>query len=143
MSNTHGVLNLNQVRCFVEAVDAGTMTAAAERLRVTQSAVSLSIRKLENTVGTQFLVRSHSTGLGLTEAGREFLPPARALLAHAEEVRDIAEAAGRALRGRLTVGCFRTTAPFILPKLLETFQAAHPQVALQFIEGPGPQVRQA
>jgi hypothetical protein len=49
------VLNLRQIECFVSAVDAGTMTGAAERLRLSQSAVSLAISGLERAVGTQLL----------------------------------------------------------------------------------------
>ena len=65
-----------------------------------------------------------------------FLPEARDLLAHAEDVRAAAEAAGAALTGRLTVGCFRTIAPFLLPVLLEGFGRRHPEVELDFLEGP-------
>jgi DNA-binding transcriptional LysR family regulator len=143
MRNTHDLLNLHHLRCFVETVDAGTMTAAGERLRLTQSAISLSIAKLEDTLATQLLIRSHSLGLSLTPAGRELLPSARELLRHADEVFERGVAAGRELVGELTVGCFRTTAPFVLPRLLETFQGLHPHVSLRFVEGPAPEVQRA
>lgn len=129
------MLNLRQVEYFVVSVDAGTMTAAADQLRVSQSAVSLAVAGLENTLGTQLLIRRRSQGLALTEAGRRLLPQARALLAHAEEVQVGAEAEQK-LAGALTVGCFRTAAPFLVPGLLETFAATHPAVQLDFIEGP-------
>ena len=138
-----GVLNLRQVECFVRAVEAGTMTAAAEQLLVSQSAVSLAIAGLENTLGTQLLVRRRSQGLALTAAGRRFLPQAKELLAHAEDVRADAQSEGRELTGRLVVGCFRTAAPFVLPGLLETFAAAQPGVQLEFIEGPLPELERA
>jgi DNA-binding transcriptional LysR family regulator len=144
MRNTHdGVLNLRHLQCFVLAVDAGTMTAAAERLRMSQSAVSLAIAGLENSLGAQLLIRRRSRGLALTDAGRRLLPQARELLAHAEDVRAEVDAAGRALQGGLTVGCFRTAAPFVLPGLLETFAALHPGVELDFIEGPLPELETA
>src|SRR5919206_2671687 len=108
-------LNLRQVESFVAAADAGTMTAAAERQLLSQSAVSLAIAGLERSLGVELFIRNRSRGLALTAAGRSFLPQARDLLAHAEDVRATAEAAGAALTGRLTVGCFRTTAPFLLP----------------------------
>jgi DNA-binding transcriptional LysR family regulator len=142
-SNTHDVLNLRQLQCFVQAVDAGTMTAAAERLRMSQSAVSLAVAGLENSLGAQLLIRRRSRGLALTDAGRRLLPQARELLAHAEDVRAGVDAAGRALEGRLVVGCFRTAAPFVLPGLLETFAAIHPLVQLDFIEAPLPELERA
>jgi DNA-binding transcriptional LysR family regulator len=128
-------LNLRQLECFVSAADAGTMTAAAERQLLSQSAVSLAIAGLERSLGVELFIRKRSRGLALTAAGRSFLPEARDLLAHAEDVRSRAQAAGSALSGRLTVGCFRTTAPFLLPVLLETFGKAHPEVELAFVEG--------
>jgi DNA-binding transcriptional LysR family regulator len=143
MRNTHGLFNLHHLRCFVETVEAGTMTGAGERLRLTQSAISLSIARLEDTLGTQLLIRSHSLGLSLTPAGRELVADARDLLRHADEVFERGVSAGRELAGELTVGCFRTTAPFVLPRLLETFQCRHPGVSLRFVEGPAPEVERA
>jgi DNA-binding transcriptional LysR family regulator len=130
------MLNLRQLECFVQTADAGTMTAAADRLGLSQSAVSLAVAGLENGVGVQLLIRRRSKGLVLTDAGRRLLPQARELLAHAEHVRVELDVAGRSLTGRLTIGCFRTAAPFVIPGLLETFAAAQPGVELEFIEGP-------
>ena len=118
------------------AADAGTMTAAAQRLFVSQSAISLAIAQLERNVGTQLVIRHRARGLELTPSGRRLLPEARSLLAHAEDVRAAAEAEGGELRGPLTVGCFRTAAPFLMPELLERSAAEQPEVSLHFIEGP-------
>jgi DNA-binding transcriptional LysR family regulator len=128
-------LNLRQVEVFAAAAETGTMTAAADRLHLSQSAVSLAVAGLERSLGVQLFIRNRAKGLALTAAGRTFLPQARDLLAHADDVRAEAEAAGAALTGRLTVGCFRTTAPFLLPVLLETFGREHPEVELAFVEG--------
>jgi DNA-binding transcriptional LysR family regulator len=119
------------------------MTAAADQMLVSQSAVSLAIAGLENAIGTQLLVRRRSQGLALTAAGRRFLPQAKELLAHAEDVRADVQSQGRELTGQLVVGCFRTAAPFVLPGLLETFGAEHPRVQLDFIEGPLPDLERA
>ena len=100
MSDTHDLmLNLRQVECFVRSVEAGTMTAAAEQLLVSQSAVSLAVAGLENALGTQLLVRRRSRGLALTAAGRRFLPQAKELLAHAEDVRADVQSEGSELAG--------------------------------------------
>lgn len=143
MSYSHAVLNLHQVECFVRCVDEGTMTAAAERMRLSQSAISLAVAGLEHALGAQLLVRRRSRGLVLTPAGRYFLPRARELLAHAEDVEAGVQAEGAELTGELLVGCFRTLAPYVLPPLLETFGAAHPRVRLEFIEGPLPELERS
>jgi DNA-binding transcriptional LysR family regulator len=137
------VFNLRQVECFVCAVELGTITAAAEQLLVSQSAVSLAIAGLENAIGTQLLVRRRSRGLALTAAGRHFVPRAKELLALAADVRADVQSQARELTGELVVGCFRTAAPFVLPGLLETFAVQHPHVRLDFIEGALPEVEHA
>jgi DNA-binding transcriptional LysR family regulator len=137
------LLNLRQVECFVCSVEQGTMTAAADQLLVSQSAVSLAVAGLENAIGTQLLVRRRSQGLALTAAGRRFLPQAKELLAHAEDVLADVQSEGRELIGPLVVGCYRTAAPFVLPGLLESFAAEYPRVQLDFIEGPLPDLERA
>jgi DNA-binding transcriptional LysR family regulator len=127
--------DLRQLRCFVAAVDAGTMSGAADRLGLSQPGVSMAIRQLERTLGVQLIVRRPARSLLLTAAGQAFVPDARELLTRAQEVAESAASAGGAIAGRLTVGCFRTEAPFLLPGLLETFARRHPEVELDFVEG--------
>jgi DNA-binding transcriptional LysR family regulator len=129
------VLNLRQVECFVSAADAGSMTGAAEQLQVSQSAVSLAVAGLERVLGTELFVRHRGRGLTLTAAGRELLVPARNLLADSEAVRSRADVIGHGLAGRLTVGCFGTAAPLVLPALMETFEERYPGMTLDFVEG--------
>lgn len=143
MSNTHEMLNLRQVEAFVTAAEGGSMTAAAERLRVSQSAVSLAVGGLEAALGTSLFIRHRGRGLELTAAGRELLLAARNLLADAEALRAAADALGRGLQGRLTVGCFGTGAPLVLPALMETFERRHPGVMLDFVEGSTEALEQA
>lgn len=111
------------------------MSGAAQRLYVSQSAVSLAIGELERGLGVQLMLRSKAKGLVLTEAGRQFLPRARELLTQAEELQAGTRHTGRAVAGRLVIGCFTTIGPFLLPRLLEEFQAAYPEVTLDFVEG--------
>ncbi len=135
MSNTYEVLNLRQVEAYVAAAEEGSMTAAAERLRVSQSAVSLAVAALERSLGTTLFVRHRGRGLTTTAAGRELLLPARNLMADAEAMVSQADVIGRGLSGRLTVGCFGTGAPLVLPVLMETFERRHPGMSLDFVEG--------
>jgi DNA-binding transcriptional LysR family regulator len=128
-------LSLRKLDYFVTAAESGTMTAAATRLHVSQSAVSLAIAELERQVGVQLVLRHKAKGLTLTAAGRRLLPEARALLARSDEVRADMLEAGRTPAGRLVLGCFTTIAPFLLPRLLEDFRAVCPEVVLDFVEG--------
>lgn len=128
-------ISLRQLDYFVTAAEAGTMTGAAQRLYVSQSAVSAGIGELEHHLGVQLLIRAKAKGLTLTAAGRLFLPRARDLLARSEELQAGMREVGQVPAGRLVVGCFPTLAPFLLPRLLEDFPVAYPGVTLDFVEG--------
>jgi len=135
-------LDLRQVQCFVAAAAGGTMTAAAGELHLSQSAVSLAVAGLERRLGVQLLVRRRARPLLLTPAGRRLLPTARELLTSAEDLRREA-AATSGVAGPLTVGCFTTLAPLVLPELLDAFLADHPEVDLGFLDGPVPELEAA
>jgi len=134
---------LTQLRYFVAAAEMGSMTEAARDLMVSQSAVSSSTILLERQLGVQLLVRHHARGLTLTRAGEGFLRQARAFLDHADDLGDAAMGLGGALAGSLTVGCFMPVAPFYLPRLLDAFATAHPDVEVDILEGETAFLRQA
>jgi DNA-binding transcriptional LysR family regulator len=119
------------------------MTAAGEQLLLSQSAVSFAVKALEDQLGVQLLVRRSARSLLLTPAGARFLPAARELLAHADEVRRHSIATEASVAGPLTVGCFPTVAPFLLPGLIESFTRLHPDVTLDFVEGSAPDLEAA
>jgi DNA-binding transcriptional LysR family regulator len=136
-------LDLRKVSCFVAAATTGTMTAAGEQLLLSQSAISFAVKALERRLGVQLLVRRGARSLLLTPAGARFLPAARELLAHADEVQRRSLATETTVTGPLTVGCFPIVAPFLLPGLIESFGALHPDVALDFVEGSAPDLEAA
>jgi DNA-binding transcriptional LysR family regulator len=87
-------ISLGRLVAFVAVAEAGSFTAAAERLNTTKSAVSQAVAVLERELGEQLLQRS-TRKLAITEAGESFLADCRALLAAAEGVMERAHT-GRA-----------------------------------------------
>ncbi|WP_125615397.1 LysR substrate-binding domain-containing protein [Specibacter cremeus] len=127
-------VTLTQLRYFVEAAGRLSMTGAAERLNVAQSAVSAAVSQLERHIGSQFFIRQRSKGLVLTPAGELFLRDAQAVLAHLEEALDHARGEQRSVEGRVRLACFNTLAPFLLPGLLAKLSVQHPQLEVEVIE---------
>ena len=76
-------MELHQLRYFVALAEAGSMTLAARRCRVSQPSLSQAIRKLEYGLGV-VLVDRLGSGVALTEAGRALLPRAQRVLAEVE-----------------------------------------------------------
>jgi DNA-binding transcriptional LysR family regulator len=96
-------MDVTLARTFVEIVAAGTFMLAAERLHLTQTAVSARVRSLEHALGRQLFVRSRA-GAALTPAGEQFLRHARTLVQVWEQARrQVAIPPGT--RAVVTVGC--------------------------------------
>ena len=121
-------LDLDVLRTFVTGHDLGSYARAADRLGRSQSAISLQLRKLEETTG-QTLLRKSGRGLALTPEGEIVLGFARRLL----ELNDEAVAAVRnpSLEGQVRVGLPPDFAETWLPDVLGSFSRAHPNVHIE------------
>ncbi|MFD1213698.1 LysR family transcriptional regulator [Arthrobacter sp. GCM10027362] len=84
-------MNFRRLQYFLAVVDAGTVTAAAEQLRIAQPALSRQIKTLERELKL-VLFEPQGNRLALTQAGRAFVPAARRLMVEARGLEDTAEA---------------------------------------------------
>lgn len=108
-------------------------TRAAEELNVAQPSVSQQIRKLETELGAPLFHRMKRR-VALTEAGKTFLPHARAVLRRVEEARlEVQELSGLQ-RGALAVGAPPSVGTHLLPRAMAAFSRRHPGIALAFRE---------
>lgn len=128
-------MEIRQLRAFVAIAEAGTFTAGAKRVHVTQAAISMQIRQLENELGARLFVRAPRRVV-LTEAGEHLLHRARHILREHDAAQDeIAELAG-AERGRLRIGSASAmvlTDP--LPKILKELRGQHPRAEVSVSSG--------
>lgn len=119
-------MEIRQLRAFVAIAESGTFTAGALRVHVTQAAISMQIRQLENEIGARVFVRAPRHVI-LTEAGEHLLRRARHILReHDAALDEIAELAG-AERGRLRIGS--ASAMVLtdqLPVILTELRKQHP-----------------
>lgn len=126
---------LRQVRYFVAVAEAGSLSAAAEKLYVSQPALSSAVTELETSLGVQLCVRQKSRGVELTPNGQSFYEQARRLLRDADEMTWSVRASGGPLRGPLTVGSYLSLAPELIPHYLTEFPKLEPEVTLNYVEG--------
>src|ERR671919_1558910 len=121
-------MDTRQLAAFCAVVDRRSFSQAAELLGVSQPAVSLQIRSLEERLGTQLIDRS-GRRVEPTEAGLRLYRGAQRLLALEEQLVDeIAADAAGPLRGRLELGASSGPGETVLPLLLGEFQQRHPDV---------------
>ncbi len=128
-------MEIRQLRAFVAIAEAGTFTAGAVRVHVTQAAVSMQIRQLESEAGAKLFIRAPRNVI-LTEAGEKLLERARhILLEHDAALEEIAEFAG-ARRGRLRIGSASAgVTADTLPKILKEVRKRYPNADISVNSG--------
>ena len=104
-----------------------SFTKAAERLFMTQPAVTSQIRQLEDHVGARLFDRSHG-GISLTQAGVVALDYAERILALNSELETRLKEIGGRVAGTLAIGASTTIAEFLLPSIIGEFKTAYPEV---------------
>ncbi len=124
------MLSLNQVRTFLEVVDSGSVRLAAERLVISQPAVSSALAGLQRTVGSP-LVERDGRGVRLTPAGERLALYGRRIFALLDEAVFEARAAANPTSRRLSLAAVPTAAEQLLPELLSGFRAALDPIDLE------------
>lgn len=125
---------LRQLEYLVAVGEAGSIALAAARVNVSSPSISAAIAQLEREFGLQLFVRRHAHGLSLTQGGRQFVDEARAVLAAAARLNDLANDITGQVRGPLSVGCLLTFAQMVLPQLRRSFCTRFPDVTVQQYE---------
>lgn len=115
---------------FLEVAASQNLSRAAERLGVSQPSLSLSIQRLEQSVGTALLIRS-KRGVTLTQPGKQLLTHARELLQKWESVKGQALASTHEIQGCYTIGCHASVALYSLGKFLPEILANHPRLEIK------------
>ncbi|MCP3727944.1 LysR family transcriptional regulator [Paraburkholderia sp. CNPSo 3272] len=123
-------LNLRDIRAFVTVAHAGNFTRAAARLHLSQPALTVQIRRLEETVGARLFDRN-SRSVALTQTGRELLPILTRSLSDMEQALRDARALGDGSSGTVRLACLPTFAASALPELIQAFRKRVPQARFQ------------
>ena len=125
--------DLTDLKLFCEVVDAGSITAGAERSALALAAASARIRGMEQTLGARLLERSRQ-GVTPTPAGRTLLMHARTLLRDAARMREDLSAFAGGLSGEVKLLANTNALTEFLPEALGLFLASHPQVSVDLEE---------
>lgn len=115
---------LKQLRYFEALVRHGHFGRAADACAISQPALSMQIKELEESLGTALFERG-ARRIGLTSFGEEFALHVRKILRSVEELSDLARASHDRLVGRLRIGIIPTIAPYLLPKIISSLNREH------------------
>lgn len=124
---------LRQLKYFDALARHGHFGRAADACAISQPALSVQIKELEQSLGTLLFDRS-AKKVQLTAFGETFAPRAREILRAADELDDLSRTMQDRLAGRLRLGVIPTVAPYLLPRVITRITAQYPAVALQVRE---------
>ena len=132
-------ISLEDVRAFLVIAELESFSQAADRLAVSQSALTRRIQKIEDHLGARLFNRS-TRRVELTAVGREFGPLARRMVGEFErslgQINDVIQKR----RGVVAIASLMTVAYGLLPLVAERFATAHPNVRMRVLDATGPEI---
>ena len=126
-------LTLKQLRYFDVVARAGHFGRAAAICSISQPAISVQIKEMEQTLGIALFERGARV-VRLTAAGEDLIQRVRSILGAVEELSDVARASGGQALTRLRLGIIPTIAPYLLPAIMGVLGAQHPNLDLHVRE---------
>lgn len=134
-------ITLRQLRYFDALARHGHFGRAAEACSISQPALSMQIKELEQALGGVLLERS-ARQVVLTRFGEELASRVRDILRSVDELSDFARASRDQLVGRLRIGIIPTVAPYLLPRVIGNLKRMHPELDIHVRETMTPKLIQ-
>ena len=128
------IVRLTQIRDFVAVVDAGSISAAARLLGVSQPGLTKSIGSLEAELAVSLLQRT-PRGVSLTRYGRAFYARARAAHSELDKAQQELVQMSGVHSGKVAIGFGPTAAVLVVPRAVQRFREQYPAVELRLLEG--------
>lgn len=125
-------MDWNQARAFCTTADAGSLSAAARKLGLTQPTLSRQVAALESALGIVLFDRIGKR-LVLTDAGLRLIEPARAMAAAADAMELVAAGRSQDVAGRVTISATDAVSAYLLPRLVARIREAAPQITLVIV----------
>lgn len=126
-------MNLRDLRYLIAVADHRHFGKAADACFVSQPTLSTQLKKLERELGVELIERSPRQAL-LTNAGRQVVERARAIVAQVDSIKSIAQRARDPESGTLRIGLFPTLAPYLLPHVVPSLRARFPNLEVLLVE---------
>ncbi|WP_100641559.1 LysR family transcriptional regulator [Alteromonas facilis] len=127
------MLNLKSINAFITLAESKTFAEAADKLHITQPALSSSIKKLEESLGGKLFSRN-TRNVSLTNEGKVFLPEAKRLWGDCDNAMADMKRLFAVKQGSLTIAAMPSFAEGPLPKLLQRFNADYPNIRFRILD---------
>ena len=125
-------MEISQLRTILNVSELGSLTKAAERMRIAQPALSRQLRLLEDELGIRLFDR-HGRGMVPTEAGHDVIRHAQKVMAELEEIRTVAIDDDAPLTGHVAIGMPPTVSDLIAVPLVQAITHQHPAATIRIV----------
>ena len=126
-------MNIRDLEYFIAVAEHKHISKAAAWCNVSQPALSMQLKKLEETLNIKLFERSGRTVM-ITDAGTHMLAHARTIIAAVHQMRESATSLNDPYSGQLRIGLFPTLAPYLLPHIIAPIAEALPKLRLLLVE---------
>ena len=123
-------MDVPHLRTILHVAELGSLSNAADRLRIAQPALSRQVRLLEEELGIRLFDR-HGRGMVVTEAGKEVLHHAQRIMQELDEIRAKVADEDAPLRGHVAIGMPPTVSDILSVPLVSAFKVRHPEAKLR------------
>ena len=136
-------MKLKQLECIAAVARSGyNVTAAAEKLHMSQPAVSKHIKLAEELLGLPIFRRNSKTFVGLTEVGEAIMPDIERIMASVENILNLSQHHNIAALAQLGIATTHTLSHYRLVQILPAMQHEYPKLPMNIIEGTNTQILQ-
>lgn len=132
-------LNLRHLEAFAAIATIGNFTRAAQALHISQPALTVQIRQLEQTLGVRLLDRNTRT-VKVTRIGQQLSPVVERILREIDAVRDHAHELAAGTRGLVSVAAIPSACAIVLPRIIAAFRGANPGILVALKDVTSPRV---
>lgn len=126
-------VTIKQIRAFVAIATSGSFAEACERLHLSQPALSVTIKNLEQVVGGKLLIRT-TRSVSLTSEGENYLPIAQSLLTDWDNALTDLNNIFALRRGNLAVAAMPSFAATVLPRLIKQYKQQYPSINIKIFD---------
>ena len=126
-------ITLRQMEYFVTTAESGSIIIASEKIHISSPSISAAIAHMETELHAQLFIRQHAKGLLLTEIGEQVKDACKVILAQSSDLYSMSADFTGVMRGKIKVGCFSASAPFIYAEIIHGFANLYKQVELEAV----------
>ena len=126
-------MTLRQIRYFIATAETGQISKASDVCNVTQSSITIAVRRLEELLGYPLFVRQ-SKGMHLTAKGEKFLRHCHSIMRHVEDAVELGDDPTENVSGHVRIGVTESISAYFFPPIWRKLKSIYPEISIDVVE---------